>query len=214
MIQWVYESAVEAMGPDNVVVATPDTAILEYCAAHGMEAAVTSEGHTTGTARVAEVARSRSADFFINVQGDEPLIEPATITACAEAFLDPEVHLSSVYAEVPREEMEDPSCVSVVLDKDGYALYFSRHTLPYPRSAHQRVLKHVGIYGYRPEPLQAFAELEPPAIELAECLEQLRFLYHGYRMKMMPGPATEAAVDLPEHVRLVEEVLRARAKRK
>jgi 3-deoxy-manno-octulosonate cytidylyltransferase (CMP-KDO synthetase) len=211
MIQWVYESAVRAMGPDNVVIATPDTAILEYCAAHGMEAVITSESHTTGTARVSEVAKTRTADFFINVQGDEPLIEPATIAACAEAFLDPEVQLSSVYAEVPREEMEDPSCVSVVLDKDGYALYFSRYTVPFPRSPHPHVLKHVGIYGYRSEPLKAFVELEPPLIELAEGLEQLRFLYHGYRIKMMPGSTTGVAVDLPEHVGLVEEVLRARA---
>lgn len=212
MVQWVVEAALAAQVADRVVVATPDREIVEACAAFGAEAVMTSHECQTGTDRVAEVAKVLAADCYLNVQGDEPLLPPATIAACAKPLLsDPSVQMSSVYGVCAEEELDNPMVVKVVTDLDGYALYFSRYPIPYPRNPRvEPVKKHVGVYGFRRRALEHFAQWPMSALETAESLEQLRFLEHGIRIKMEPGGGSELAVDTPEQADEVRRILASR----
>jgi 3-deoxy-D-manno-octulosonate cytidylyltransferase len=209
MVQWVYEAARRAEIADKVLVATPDHEILERVQAFGGEAILTRADHPTGTDRLAEVARIVRAEVYVNVQGDEPLIQPESICACANPMLeDASVEMASVYAECPENEVEDPSVVKVVTDDLGYALYFSRFPIPYPRN--ERVIpvkKHVGLYAYRGELLERFSTWSMHPLEKAESLEQLRFMGHGVRIKMSAAESTAVAVDLPEHAETVRAIL-------
>ncbi|HWA82353.1 MAG TPA: 3-deoxy-manno-octulosonate cytidylyltransferase, partial [Fimbriimonadaceae bacterium] len=197
MVQWVYERALDSGVADRVVVATPDEEILERCRSFGAEAVLTRADHPSGTDRLAEVAAAHPADVFVNVQGDEPLIDPESIRACAQPLLeDRTIQLGSVYSPCPDEELENPAVVKVALDLRGFALYFSRYPIPFARNPRSLpVYKHIGIYAYRREPLEAFAGWAPTPLERAESLEQLRFLEHGYRMQMSAGKGSELAVD-------------------
>lgn len=212
MVQWVYEAAVQSGVADRVVIATPDQEIVDAAASFGGEAVLTRHDHLTGTDRLAEVAEKIPAEVIINVQGDEPLIRPESIALCARPLLDSsEADLSSIYSDCPENEYDDPATVKVVTDEKGYALYFSRYAIPFARN--ERVIpvkKHVGLYGYRAAALKHFAVLPPSPLEQAESLEQLRFLYHGYRMVMSKGEGTELAIDTPEHVDRVIRLLQIR----
>lgn len=212
MIQWVYEAALNTGIADRVLVATPDQEIAEFCSSICATAVMTRLDHPSGTDRIAEVAELYPAEVYVNVQGDEPLIDPASIRACAEPLLkDSNIPLGSVYAPCPEEELDNPAVVKVVTDLQGFALYFSRHALPFPRNARtEQVKKHVGIYAYRRETVMAFAGWEPTPLERTESLEQLRFLEHGYRMMMSPGAGSELAVDTPEQAEEVRAILAAR----
>ncbi len=212
MVQWVVEAAIASNVADRVVVATPDPEILSACSSFGAEAILTSASHPTGTDRIAEVSRSVIAEVYVNVQGDEPLINPASIAACAAPLLsDASVPMGSVYSECPDSEVDEPSVVKVVTDLDGFALYFSRYALPFPRNARTDVVKkHVGIYAYRREVVQAFAGWDQTPLEKAESLEQLRFLEHGVRVRMSKGAGSELAVDTPEQAEQVRQILLAR----
>lgn len=209
MVQWVVEAAVKAEVADRVLVATPDQEIVDACRRFGAEAVLTRPDHASGTDRIAEVAGKLTADVYVNVQGDEPLMPVETVQACAWALLDdPEAQLSSVYGECPAEEEDDPNVVKVVTDDAGYALYFSRYAIPYPRNPRPTGLKkHIGIYGYRRDPLLAFSQWPVGKLETAESLEQLRFLEKGYRMKMAFGKATPLAVDTPDQADRVRQIL-------
>jgi 3-deoxy-manno-octulosonate cytidylyltransferase (CMP-KDO synthetase) len=214
MVQWVYERAVASGIADRVVVATPDTEIVDRCKGFGAEAVLTRADHPSGTDRIAEVAENLEADVYVNVQGDEPLIRPESIAACAQPLLTSRAErcdLASVYSRCPEEELDNPAVVKVVTDVEGFALYFSRHAIPFPRN--ERILpvkKHVGIYAYRREAVMSFAGWEPTPLERAESLEQLRFLEHGYRMLMSEGAGSELAVDTPEQAEEVRTILMAR----
>lgn len=212
MIRWVVEACEQAAVSDRIVVATPDAEILDACRAFGAEAMLTSEHHPTGTDRIAEVARSIESEIYVNVQGDEPLIRSATIRACAEPMLsDSSISMASVYSECRPEEIEHPAVVKVVTDLAGFALYFSRSPIPFERNSRQiPVKKHVGLYAYRREPLLAFAEWPPSALEQTESLEQLRFLERGVKIFMSPGTGTELAVDTPEQAEEVRRILSKR----
>ncbi len=211
MVVRVAEAAIQADVTDLVLVATPDQEIVEVCARHGLKTVLTSNDHVSGTDRVAEVATKITAEVFINVQGDEPLMDPAAIKACAAPFEDPAVELSSVYTECQPEEYDDPSVVKVVTDAQEFALYFSRYPIPYPRNPRPlAVKKHLGLYGYRNGPLQVFATSEPGRLELAESLEQLRFLERGYKIKMALGPPSGISVDTPEQAEQVRKILTTR----
>ena len=213
MVQWVFEAAVQSGVGDRVIIATPDVEIAEACRAFGAESALTRGDHPSGTDRLAEVAQTQEADVYINLQGDEPLIPPLSIAACAAPLLDdPGVQMSSVYSDCAESELDDPSVVKVVLDQEGYALYFSRYPVPYPRNARtEPVRKHVGIYGFRREALAAFSTWSQTPLEQAESLEQLRFLEHGIRIKMAYGAGTEMAVDTPEQAEQVRRILALRS---
>jgi 3-deoxy-manno-octulosonate cytidylyltransferase (CMP-KDO synthetase) len=207
MVQWVYERALESRVADRVIVATPDAEIADAVQRFGGEAAMTSADHQTGTDRIAEVAEGLDAEFYLNVQGDEPLIRPETIRSCAEALLRRTAPVASVYDALEETAAEDPNIVKVVMDVHERALYFSRSPIPYPRNPRQGLWKHIGIYGYTRAALLAFAGWQPTPLESAEGLEQLRFLEHGTPIQMARGRGTELAVDTPEQLERVKSIM-------
>ncbi|MBI5707970.1 MAG: 3-deoxy-manno-octulosonate cytidylyltransferase [Armatimonadetes bacterium] len=209
MIQWVVEAAQVSGVADRILVATPDPEIVEACARFGAEAVLTRADHPSGTDRIAEVAESRIADVYVNVQGDEPLIKPETIRACADPMLnDAAIQMASVFSECEPEEVEHPAVVKVVTDRAGYALYFSRYAIPFERIPRVApVKKHVGIYGYTRKALMDFATWPPSPLEQTESLEQLRFLENGVRIFMAEGAGSELAVDTPEQAEEVRRIL-------
>ncbi len=213
MVRWVWEAAQRAEIAERVIVATPDQEIVDACAAFGAEAILTSHQHETGTDRIAEVARMVEADVYVNVQGDEPLIHPSSIKTCAEPLLaDTAIQMGSVYCECPPNEYDNPAVVKVVTDLAGYALYFSRHPIPFERNSRPLpVKKHIGLYAYRREALFGFAGWPMGSLEKAESLEQLRFMENGVRIFMAPGAGTELAVDTPDQADEVRKLLAERA---
>lgn len=199
MLRWVVEAA-EKAAVGEVVVATPDPEILEACAAFGARAELTRADHASGTDRIAELAERIKADFYVNVQGDEPLVRPETIRACAAPLAEiGEVRMASVSCPCSEGELNEPSVVKVVVDRFGDALYFSRYAIPFARNPRPApVWKHIGIYAYRRDLLDEFKGWPPGDLERAESLEQLRFLENGVRIRMVQGEPTEVAVDTPE----------------
>lgn len=198
MVQWVWERAVEAACAERVVIATPDVDIAEAARQFGAEVAMTRMDHPSGTDRIAEVAESYPADFYINVQGDEPLVPIETICGLARAMEDG-TPMASVWCPCREEEISNPAVVKVVSDLQGNALYFSRHAIPYPRTSDpEPPKKHIGLYAYRREVVQAFAGWPMSPLERTESLEQLRFLENGVRIRMVRGEASPVAVDTPE----------------
>ena len=212
MVQWVYEAACKSAVAERVLVATPDQEIVAACRSFGAESILTSHDHVTGTDRIAEVARTIEADVYVNVQGDEPLIQASSIRACAEPLLgDASIQMGSVFCECPEEEFDNPATVKVVTDDANFALYFSRFPIPFARNPRViPVKKHIGLYAYRRTPLTAFASWPMGNLEAAESLEQLRFMEHGVRIFMAPGAGTELAVDTPEQADQVRAILSAR----
>ncbi|MCX7798943.1 MAG: 3-deoxy-manno-octulosonate cytidylyltransferase [Fimbriimonadales bacterium] len=207
MIQWVYEAALAAEATDRVLVATPDREIVEAVSAFGGEAVLTRSDHPSGTDRIAEVAGRFEFDGYLNIQGDEPLIRPSAIRAVAEG-LRSGAAVCSGFCECPPEEEPNPAVVKVALALDSRALYFSRHAIPYARNERAApVWKHVGIYGYSREALLAFPRWGPSPLESTEGLEQLRFLEHGFHIRMVPVEASESAVDTPEQAEAVRRWL-------
>ncbi|MES2461097.1 MAG: 3-deoxy-manno-octulosonate cytidylyltransferase, partial [Armatimonadota bacterium] len=190
MIQHVYERASQARGFSEVLVATPDQEILQAVAAFGGRAVLTSPDHRTGTDRVAEAAAHLPDEMtvIVNVQGDEPLLDPATIEAVAAPLLaDTSLVMVSLMCPLPEGRESDPNAVKVVVDVNGFALYFSRSPLPYRRSieASYAPRLHVGLYAYRRDFLPIVTRLQPTPLELSESLEQLRVLESGYRIRMV-----------------------------
>ena len=214
MVQWVHEAALASGIAQRVVVAAPDEEIVDACAAFGAEAILTSHDHPTGTDRIAEVARKIEADVYVNVQGDEPLIMPESIVACAKPLLDDaRRQMASVYCECSPEEYDNPATVKVVTDLSGHALYFSRHPIPFERNPRiAPVKKHIGLYAYRREPLLAFSSWPMTPLETAESLEQLRFMENGVQIKMSEAAGTELAVDTPEQADEVRRILELRSR--
>jgi len=209
MIEWVVQASRAAEIADWVGVVTPDDSIIDACEARGIPVIRTRDDHPSGTDRIAEAASTLNATVYINVQGDEPLISPETIRSVAAPFAqEPGVMMTSVYAECPPEEIDEPAVVKVVLAHNEDALYFSRYPIPYPRNPRLGpVWKHVGIYGYRAELLREFSGWPPGRLESAESLEQLRFLEHGIKIRMALGVPT-LGVDTPAQAELVRERLR------
>ena len=210
MICRVYERAVQAEKIEKALVATDDQRICDAVESHGGNAMMTSKDHPTGTDRLAEVAAAyENMDVIINVQGDEPLIEPALIDELAGLFEDaPELMMATVMTELKdEEEARNPNNVKVITDKTGYALYFSRSLIPYPRNPGKApVFKHIGIYAYRREFLLRYAKLSPTPLEQAESLEQLRALENGYRIKVLKTDCRFVGVDTEEDLALVNQI--------
>lgn len=215
MIVRVYERAVQAKRLDDVVVATDDQRVKEAVENHGGKAVMTRVDHATGTDRLTEVVTAApydGYDLIINVQGDEPLIEPELIDSLAREFeQDEELMMATVKTAITEEaEQKNPNNVKVVTDKNGYALYFSRSLLPYPR--YQKgvpVYKHIGIYAYRRDFLLKYAAMEPTPLEETEALEQLRALENGYRIKVIETSHRFVGVDTPEDLAKVNEIYSA-----
>ena len=212
MIEHVYRRAAQANGIDAVVVATDDPRVADAVERFGGVARMTRVDHKTGMDRIAEVAAELPAKIIVNVQGDEPLVEPSAITAMVDALLaDPALEMSTLRTPIRREDdYASPHVVKVVVDATGNALYFSRAPIPYRRDVESgfsrisRGYKHLGLYAYRRDFLLRLAGLPQTALEQAESLEQLRALEHGFRIRAVETQYDSIGVDTPadlEHVR-------------
>ena len=206
MIVRVYERAVQAQRVHEVVVATDDERIRAAVEEHGGHAVMTRADHATGTDRLAEVAAQRpDCDLIINVQGDEPLIDPAVIDALVAPFEhDNALMMATAKTEITdAAEMENPNNVKVVTDRTGNALYFSRARIPYARNVGAKVYKHIGIYAYRRDFLLTYAKMQQTELECSESLEQLRALENGYRIRVVETDAVFIGVDTEEDLAAV-----------
>ena len=207
MIQHVYERACQAQLPNEVVVATDNELVEKAVLDFGGKAVMTSPDHPSGTDRLAEVALMYpDVDVIVNVQGDEPMIPPEVIDRLAEAFNgDADLNMATMKVVMDEEDYENPAAVKVVTDQQGYALYFSRSLMPYPRNKPEgfKVFKHVGIDAYRRNFLLKYAALAPTPLEKAESLEQLRALENGYKIKVLESDFQGIGVDTPEDLAAV-----------
>jgi 3-deoxy-manno-octulosonate cytidylyltransferase (CMP-KDO synthetase) len=213
MVEHVWRRCQEARVFDEVLVATEDTRIQQVVEGFGGRAVMTSPDCATGTDRVAEVARGRpDVEVWVNVQGDEPLVDPETLRVLARLFEDPEVRMGTLVRPLEEAEAASPHVVKAVLALNGDALYFSRSLVPFLRepgeAAPVRRHAHLGLYGYRRETLLRLATLSPTPLEQAEKLEQLRALEHGLRIRCGQVAGRSVAVDVPEDVARVEALLR------
>src|SRR5580704_5342353 len=217
MIQHVVERLREASKISRIVVATEDPRIQDAVTSFGAEAILTRADHRTGTDRVAEVAVHIPAEIYVNVQGDEPLIDPDTVDAVVQSMLDDlsaQIGTPCSAITIPNEIM-DPNVVKVVSDFDGNALYFSRAPIPWVRDTGAKVdarhWKHIGVYGYRRDALLEFPTLPPGELERIEQLEQLRWLENAFHIAVVETEYDAISVDVPADVERVEKLLRERA---
>lgn len=212
MICRVYERASKAKLIDKAIVATDDERIYNAVKAHNGEVVMTRADHPTGTDRLAEVAQKfNDVDLIVNVQGDEPLIEPQLIDDLIKLFNDETLQMATVATELTEEsEINNPNNVKVVTDLNDNALYFSRSVIPYPRNKNKSpIYKHIGIYAYRREFLLKYAKMSPTALEQSESLEQLRALENGYKIKVLHSNFKFIGVDTEEDLQLVNEIYRS-----
>lgn len=212
MIYWVYKQAEKVKEFDKIYIATDDERIKTACEEHNMNVIMTSDKHATGSDRVAEVASKVDGDLFVNVQGDEPVINPEMIRQVISIFLeDDSVYFGSLKKEITDlDEIHATSTVKVVTDDKGDAMYFSRSVIPSNLKDGKlaRVFRHVGIYAYKKEFLLEFSKMPQSELELGEGIEPLRAMQRGYKMRLKETSYTSIGVDLPEHVAKVERVLR------
>ncbi len=205
MIQHVYEQSLQA-NLDEVIVAIDDERIAAVVEKFGGKWMMTSANHTNGTERVAEVAQQIDADVVVNVQGDEPFIQPAQINLLIECFSDAQVQIASLAKhETDSALFQRNSIVKVVVDNQSNALYFSRSPIPFFREQHTvSFLKHIGIYAFRKDTLLNVVQLPPAPLETAEMLEQLRWISNGYKIKIALTQEDSISVDVPEDLELVK----------
>lgn len=211
MIQWVYQRAKLSL-LDDVVVATDDYKIKEVVESFGGKVVITSEEHPNGTSRVAEVCRKmKDYDVIINIQGDEPLIEPEMINQLINAFKEaPSLVMTTLKERINNFRLiENPNIVKVVTDKNDMALYFSRSPIPYPREKNEKIYyKHIGIYGYKRTFVIEYSSMEETLLEKSESLEQLRVLENGYKIKVVETPYKVIGVDTKEDLdRVIDYII-------
>ena len=226
MICRVYDRASQAQLIDKAIVATDDERIYNAVKEHGGEAMMTRADHPTGTDRLAEVANNfEDVDLIVNVQGDEPLIEPSLIDNLINLFIEDSnsesnnnssfiipnsslLQMATVATELKdEEEIKNPNNVKVITDLNNYAMYFSRSQIPYPRNAGKsNTYKHIGIYAYRRDFLLKYAKMTPTPLEQTESLEQLRALENGYKIKVLHSDNQFIGVDTEEDLQLVNDI--------
>jgi 3-deoxy-manno-octulosonate cytidylyltransferase (CMP-KDO synthetase) len=213
MIQRVYERARMAHRVDRVIVATDDERIVKAVETFGGEARMTRPDHRTGTERVAEVAAHVEGGVFVNVQGDEPLLDPVAVDAAVAALLEePAASISTVATPIKMPaDIMDPNVVKTVLDFDGNALYFSRAPIPWVRDTASKVqvrhLKHLGLYVFQRDALLEFPTLPQGNLERIEQLEQLRWIENGWKIRVAEVEHDAVSVDVHEDVARVEKLL-------
>jgi 3-deoxy-manno-octulosonate cytidylyltransferase (CMP-KDO synthetase) len=227
MIEHVYRRAASTPSVGRVIVATDDARIVRAVEAFGGEARLTRTTHRSGTDRLAEVAEGLLCDIVVNVQGDEPLIDPEMIETAIRPFsADPSLRMSTLCRRIERlEDLDNPNVVKVVVDRDGYALYFSRAAIPFlrangapgssdlARAVPEGAFKHIGLYVYRREFLLWFSQLAPTVLEEVEALEQLRALEYGIRIKTIETACDSIGVDAPEDLERVRQWATVNARR-
>ena len=211
MIAHVFRRARQSEVLSDLLVATDSEEVIGTCHALGIPAVMTSPDHPSGTDRVWEVSRGRTADVYVNIQGDEPLITTGHIRSLVEPFrVLPGIQVTTLKIVATVEEVRNPNVVKVVTDAEGRALYFSRHPIPYDRDGTGSITywKHPGGYAYRRQALDHFHRLPPSSLERAERLEQLRFLEHGIPIHVVETNEATIGVDTEEDLLAVEAFLR------
>jgi len=216
MVQRVYEAVQEASLVDEVIVATDDNSILEEVGRFGGKAVMTSPEHPNGTSRIAEAVSDMDADLVVNIQGDEPFIRGVMIDELVQVMVsDPEISMATLCYEIRNEaDFSNQNVVKVVSDLSGYALYFSRSMIPFPRrSQGLKVYEHLGIYGYRKDFLERYITLEDTPLARTESLEQLKVLEHGYRIFVVESKHDYQAlsIDTPEDLEEARRILKERS---
>jgi len=207
MIQRVYQQAKNAKSLNRIIIATDDERILKTSQSFGAEVYMTSHEHTSGTERAAETALMLNDPIIINIQGDEPLIKGETIDNIVDILQDDTIPMGTAAEKVKDMSLlKDKNLVKIVLDKNGFALYFSRS--PIPHRASDFFFKHIGIYGYQRDFLLNFPFLKQSRLEITEKLEQLRVLENGYRIKVVIVKSPTMSVDIAEDVPRVEKLLK------
>ncbi|MBR5687548.1 MAG: 3-deoxy-manno-octulosonate cytidylyltransferase [Prevotella sp.] len=215
VIERVYEQVQKVL--EDVYVATDDERIFDAVIAFGGHAVMTSANHKSGTDRIAEAVMKIGGDYdvVVNVQGDEPFIQPEQIETLCQCFDDPSTQIATLgkrFTDIAG--IENPNSPKIVVDNRGFAMYFSRSVIPYIRGAaqetwaeHYPYLKHLGIYAYRKEVLEEVTHLPQSSLEIAESLEQLRWLQNGYRIKVAETEFETVGIDTPEDLQKAEEFL-------
>jgi len=210
LIQYAYEIA-KRSSADRVIIATDDHRVLEVALNLGAEAVLTSRDHPSGTDRVAEVVKEMDVRYVVNLQCDEPLLPPHYIDLLFSALEEKGVDMATLVSPLEPEELTDPNVVKVVMDREGFALYFSRAPIPFSRDKKgvRRGLywRHVGIYGYKKEALLWLTALPPSPLEEEERLEQLRALENGMRILLIPCEHKSPSVDTEEDLKKLEAFL-------
>ena len=215
MIEHVYRRAADARGVEGVVVATDDQRVADAVERFGGVARMTSREHRTGMDRLAEVAADLRAGIIVNVQGDEPLVEPSAIAQMVEALrADPTLEMSTLRTPIRHDaDYASPHVVKVVVDRHDHALYFSRSPIPFLRDGQPGVTyKHLGLYAYRRDVLLRLAALPQSSLEQAESLEQLRALEHGIRIRAVETQYDSIGVDTPDDLERVRHACLAVAR--
>lgn len=213
MIQRVYGQCMQSALLGDVIVATDDERIAEHVRSFGGKVCMTSAEHPSGTDRCREVVTSMSLDAgaIINIQGDEPFINPRQIDMLCECFADERTQIATLVKEITDEQvLFSPNSPKVILDKDGFALYFSREAIPHIRGKEKKdwlgahnFYQHIGIYGYRTGVLLDITQIPPSSLEQAESLEQLRWIENGYRIKTSVTSLDTLAIDTPEDLKKI-----------
>ncbi|HXF14323.1 MAG TPA: 3-deoxy-manno-octulosonate cytidylyltransferase [Terriglobales bacterium] len=205
---WVYQAVRSSPLLDDVIVTTDSEEILAASEKHDCTARMTSDKHRSGTERVHEISQSISADVYINVQGDEPMIRAAHIEALVALMKNPDIPVGTLKTPASSDDIANSNAVKVVTDKNGRSLYFSRSTIPYDRDdSHPKYFKHLGIYAYRKPFLDKFVALPESSLERSERLEQLRFLENGIPIYVAETAYDSIGVDTEEDFQRVTKLL-------
>ena len=210
MIQRVYEQVMKSKYPAQILVATDDQRILTIVKKFGGQAIMTSPAHKSGTDRVAEVASKIDCDVVINVQGDEPVINPEYIDKAIEPVLNNQTEISTLaYPIINPEDVNNPNVVKVVFNKDNFALYFSRAPIPFHKNKNinHKFFAHIGLYCFKKQTLLKFTSLKPSPLEEIEKLEQLRALENNIKIKIVIVDKPTISVDVPSDIEKVENYL-------
>ncbi|MCH2224274.1 MAG: 3-deoxy-manno-octulosonate cytidylyltransferase [Crocinitomicaceae bacterium] len=210
MIQRVYEGVKQASSFSQVIVATDDQRIVDEVKRFGGEVMMTKSSHVTGTDRCGEIALQVDADVIVNIQGDEPLVSSAQLDTLCNAFRDKNTKIATLGIKgVSEDDLKNPNRIKIVEDKNNNALYFSRSPIPNSHHGSDQIVKtypyvrHIGLYAYRKETLLEIVQLKRTALETIESLEQLRWLYNGYRIKVVETDIETPNIDTPEDVEAV-----------
>jgi len=210
MIAHVYARAIASSLVDAVLVATDDPRIADAVDAFGGTAVLTRADHRSGTDRLAEVAAHLSAELIVNLQGDEPMLDPTSVDAAIAPLLaDRTIEMGTLRTPLAAGDADNPNVVKVVVNLAGDALYFTRAAVPFLRPGHPAAppWRHLGLYVYRRETLLRLAQLPPTPLEQSEGLEQLRALEHGIRLHTVAVPAASPSVDTPDDLARVRQLM-------
>ncbi len=210
MIQYVYERCLKSKLLNEVLVATDDKRIFDAVINFGGNVVMTSKSHKSGTDRIGEAVRKIRCDIVVNIQGDEPMIDPRNIDKAIEPLIrDKNINVSTLCFRISdKKEINNPNVVKVVFDNNNFALYFSRSTIPFNRDkSNTGQYKHIGLYVYRKDYLLKFIKLKPSRLELAEKLEQLRILESGEKINVIETKMDSHSVDTPSDLKRVKKLI-------